>query len=265
MNLSGKTIINNDQAPKKVGMITDFDKSEFIASIQTKGNTVIYEKAYICPCKNREIPDHLTVCRNCGGKGWIFANPTRTKMLIVGIRLEDKLKDGSLREWGMADIGFVQVTAPDDYKLTYMDRITNIDATAENHEILYPQLNDYEDEYFAFTKYPIKSFDYVAMFVGSDSPLQRLTQGTHYTFQDNVIRFIGNDWANTNVTVRYVHNPAYHVIDIMRESMTSYNRNGLEKLVLPINVLARRAHLVFDPENLSGDRLIDNSWLPGCV
>ncbi len=67
------------------------------------------------------------------------------------------------------------------------------------------------------------------------------------------------------VTIRYIHNPVYHIIDISRESFTSTDGSisqGKPKLILPIHAIAQRAHLIKDVEDYDGTRLLDNSWLP---
>lgn len=260
MRLSGKTII--DQArigPNRPS--TDFDKSDFDSAIANKGNVVIFEKAYLCACKSKES-DHRNTCKNCGGVGWIFANPTRCEMIITGIALDNKLKEGALREWGMLDMGAVKVTSYNEDKLSFMDRITITDATAEHNQIVYPTLTDDEAQLFAYTKYDIVSIDNIAMFVDVNVKLKRLVEGIDYTFRDNVILFDAqyNVSLNSCVTIRYVHNPVFHIIDIVRESMTSPAKQGAIKLILPVHAIAKRAHLIADVENFDGDRLLDNSW-----
>ena len=242
----------------------DFNKSEFDGSLRDKGYSVIHEKAYLCPCKSKESA-HLSTCKNCGGTGWIFANPTKTKMIISGIMADDKMKEGALLEWGMLDTGSIRVTSYNEDKLTYMDRITNLDATAEHNQILYPRMKDDDSQLFVYTKYDILSIDFIAIFDTVDTKLTRLVEVTDYEYRDNVITFDPvkyNDLVDPCITIRYVHNPTYHIVDIMRESATSTKDQGLTKLILPIHAIAKRAHLIKDAENFDGDRLLDNSWKP---
>lgn len=243
-------------------MPTDFTATDFDAAIKTKGYNIVYEKSYICPCKSFGV-DHQSTCKNCGGYGFIFANPTRMRTLITGIELKDKLKDGSLGQWGTLDIGYCMVTAYGDVKLTFMDRITNIDATAEHQQVLHLVGND-DGQLFAFTQYTIKSIDFIGLYEGPDVPLKRLIEPDDYSFNNNIITLDSayNDINSPRITVRYVHNPTYHIVDIIKESRNSRNLQGNQKIVLPVHALARRAHLVVDSENYNGDRLLNNSWLP---
>jgi|JI9StandDraft_2_1071091.scaffolds.fasta_scaffold01916_6 hypothetical protein len=264
--LSDKVIIDRT-FPQDKSLVADFELPEIEATIRDKAYDVIYEKAYICPCKGSGSPGHLNVCRNCGGSGWIFANPTKTRMLISGIAADGKLKEAALREWGMIDGGVVKVTALNADKFTYMDRITVLDATAEHNQIIYPTLTDDDTTLFAFTKYNIISINFLGLFVDSNTRLTKLTEPTDYSFDENIVTLSAayNNMADLNLTIRYSHQPVFHIIDIVRESMTSSKgqyRQNMKRMLMPVHATAKRAHLIKDIENYGGDRLLDNSWLP---
>lgn len=265
MRPSSKTVVQK-QFNSGNSLPADFVLSEVDAAIRDKGYEVIFEKAYMCPCKSKEST-HLNTCKNCGGTGWLFMNPLRTRFIITGISADNKLKEAALREWGFIDSGVVNITAQSDDKFSFMDRVTIIDGTAEHSQILYPALTNDETQLFAYTKYDIKSIDYVALYLGPDQELQRLIETTDYTFRDNIILLDSqyNALENSSITVRYIHNPVFHIIDIVRESMTSYKGTvplGNQRILLPIKAIAKRAHLIKDVENFDGDRLFDNSWKP---
>lgn len=262
MRLSDKTISTRQQTSAN-GLAADFNEQDAYAQLKTKGLDVIHEKAYLCPCKSKESA-HRNTCKNCAGTGWIFANPTRTRMVIIGIMADNKLKEGALRDWGMLDTGGVKITALPDDKLSYMDRITIIDGTAEHQQILYPNFTDDVSALFAYTKYNIESIDFIGIFQSETQKLKKLEETTDYNFNNNIITFDAayHSIIKPAVTVRYVHRPCYHVVDILRESMVSPAVQGTQKLVLPVHAVGRRAHLIADAENFNGDRLLDNSWLP---
>ena len=267
--LSGKTIIDKIQ-PSGKSLPADFVLPEIEATVRDKGYDVVIEKVYLCPCKGKGTPAHLSVCKNCGGSGWIFANPTKTKLIISGLAADNKLKEAALRDWGLIDGGVVKVTAVDSDKLTYMDRITILDATSEHNQILYPNLLDDSSQFFAYTQYDIQSIDFVGLYVDEDTKLTKLDEGTDYTFIDNILYLDSshNGLSNPQITIRYVHRPTFHIIDILRESMTSTKGQygNQTKLIMPIHAIAKRAHLIKDAENIDGTRLLDNSWLPqACV
>lgn len=270
--LSNKSIINRQFGTSK-SLQADFVLSEVEATIRDKGYSVVYERVLLCPCKSKDTPAHLSTCDSCGGSGFLFVNPTKTKMIITGIQHDSKLKEAALQGIGLNDFGNIKVTAINADKFTYMDRITILDATAEQNQILYPTLSDDETVFFAFTQYNIISFDFIGLYIDENTKLQRLLEPTDYSFQDNIITLsaslktylTNNNITHPSITVRYTHRPVFHIIDVLRESMTSTKgqyQQGQEKLIMPIHAIARRAHLIKDAENFDGDRLLDNSWLP---
>lgn len=267
MRIGGKTIINQEFVTGNYPG-SDFILPEVLSAIRDKGYNVIFEKAYLCSCKSNSNAGHLSNCENCGGSGYFFANPTRTKMLITGIQHDEKMKEGALQGWGLLDTGNVMVTASNDDKITYMDRITLLDATTEHNQILYPKLTDDEVTLFAMTQYDILSIDFIGLFEGATSRIRRLIEPDDYSFINNIITFNSsfNDLDDPHVTVRYLHKPVFHVVDLLRESMISFTGQHPRqtKMVMPIKAMARRAHLMKDIENYDGDRLLDNSWKPIC-
>lgn len=276
VRLSDKTQIQKSY-PIGQSIPSDFDLSDFEATIRDKGIDVILEKAHLCPCKSEEST-HRNICQNCRGSGWIFVNPTKTKMLIQSIQLDGKLKEAALREWGLVDMGTVKITALNSDKLSYMDKIIISDATSESSELLFPVLTQdlngdsesdsgLEGQLFAFTKYIIKNIVYVGLFRSETQTLLKLEETTDYTFENNILK-LGAQYDSLDspcVTIRYGHAPVVHVVDLLREAMTSTVKTisqGQNKIMLPILALGKRAHLIKDVENFYGTRLLDNSWLP---
>lgn len=265
MRLSQKSIV-----PKPISKFrsahAEFDKNEIESLILDRGYECVFEKAHLCPCKSKES-DHRNTCKNCGGSSWFFVNPTDTRMSITSIMSDGKFAQAQWIDWGMIDSGSAMVTALNGDKLSFMDRITIKTATAEHNQVVYPSFNDDETALFAFTKYNIKSIDFIGLFVGVDSPIQKLELVDDYTFHDNVIVLAAQHHGLTDpsITIRYIHHPVLHVVDVLRESLTSTkgaSNQAQTQLILPIRALAKKAHLIKDMENFAGDEYLDNSWLP---
>lgn len=261
MRLSGKTVIEYP-LPQGISTPSDFYLPEVQATVRDKGTTVIFQKAYLCACKSQES-DSLNICKNCGGVGYLFANPIKTQMIFSGLKYNRRFQD-----YGAQDSGLVSVTALNEQKFSFMDMLVLKNLTAEHQQVLYPKLTDDGNTLFAFTKYDVISVDFLGLFVSATQKLQRLTEANgDFSFRDNVITFNSsfNNLDTPGVTIRYVHHPVYHIMDISRESFTSTQgslNQGKEKLILPIHAIAQRAHLIKEVENFDGTRLLDNSWLP---
>ncbi len=260
MRLSSKTIIQ-EETVAGISTPSDFIVSEVNATVRDKGISCIYQRAIPCPCKD-QISDSLNVCKNCGSTGWAFVNPTKTQMIISAISSNKKFE-----QFGIEDLGMVNITAFNDQKFGLMDMVIVQDATASHSQILYPSLKDDQSQFFCYTKYSIIKIESIFLFVDPSQKLKRLIEGTDYLFRDNVITLDVqyNNLINPSISIRYLHAPVYHILDIYRESFTSTQgslNQGRPKLILPIHAIAKRAHLIKDVENFDGDRLLDNSWLP---
>jgi hypothetical protein len=260
MRLSSKNIVERSLTTN-VGNASEFTPVELEGALRGKGYRVIHAKAYRCPCKERQSSEQ-TVCGNCGGGGWFWANPTLTRMIISGISSTRKYESE-----GRLDYGSVNVTANEIDKLSFMDAIVVLDGTSEHTEVMYPAMTDSGTQLFSMTKYDIKKIDYLGLFEGTGVKIKRLTEPADYSFQDNKIIFDAayNALEDPAVTIRYSHAPVYHIVDIQRDCMRSVVNSGNagEQIVeLPIHAVAERAHLVKEAENFAGTRLFDNSWLP---
>lgn len=237
------------------GQRADFNRSDFETIIAQKGRSVILEKALQCACKGK-ASNHQSNCRNCGGTGWVFINPKRTRMVLQGMNITPNFK-----AWSEEIIGDLKVTASDTEELTFMDRLTIEDGRALFNEVLFFKTKAAKT--FAFSAYNIKEIKYIGLFKGVDQSFQQLNEGVDYTFERNVVQLTNPllvaVQGEISVTIRYVHAPQYMMIDMKRESMESYVIEGNEKVNhFPISGTARRAHYIMGALNLNGDALLNN-------
>lgn len=250
--------------PNLVGQPSvEFDKNGFEAAIHNKGYNIVIEKALRCPCESDET-SNLSSCTNCQGHGYFYINPISTWAIITGINSETKYK-----EWSTEKLGSVQVTVRDDgaENLSFYDKITFIKKYAEHSERL--SVKNLNGQDFVFPIYKVSEIVDVFIFEDSDSPLIKLDPSEYNIKIDNsyVIELnIGAAPTNFNgsISVRYKHEIQYNVIDIPNEVRMSkiINDDGAEEIIdLPVNAIARRAHLLInDKPNYDGTGLQDNSY-----
>ena len=239
----------------------DLDKDDFERIISQKGRSVIFEKALECPCKSRSS-NHQSNCKNCGGSGWIFINPKRTRMIITGLAIVSDVK-----AWSEESRGTVNISCSDTENLTYMDKLTIEDGNAIYQEVV--SLKRSGGDVFAFTAYPIKSLLYSGLFVDVNTPLTKL-QNSDITidtanFNSTLIKLdpdlvTGNN--DISITLRYKHAPIYHVLEMRRETMQSFTFEFLNEKNqnFPLSAIGRRAHYMTKQIALNGDTLLDNSF-----
>jgi hypothetical protein len=238
------------------------DRGNFDAAGWQKGYEVIHEKAIRCPCKE-EGADNLSSCRNCGGSGWFFINPNKTKMLMLSMNQETQFK-----EWSEELRGTVRITALEGDKIAFMDRITLNIAESVYSETAYPKLNG--SELFFYTVYQVISVLEVYLFEGANVPLKRLIEGSDFVVDANtekvILDPIYNSLTNPKITIRYDHHPQYHIIDLVRGTMYSEVKDltdlsGSKTVRFPISAIGKVAHYTLTPKNYSGDYLFDNSYV----
>lgn len=232
------------------------NKSTFEAVIYQKGYNVYHDKATKCPCKVQSS-DNLSSCRNCGGLGWVFFNRTKTKMILHSMNLDTQYKD-----WSEQTLGTVNISASDKDKLGYMDRIIVRDAQTMFSEIIYPQ--KWQGSKYAFTTYDVVSAETVFMFAGAEQKLKVLQLGVDYNINNNIFTMSARylDVEDITISIRYIHAPMYHVIDMPRDTMVHDVRNPsgiFETKVMPTSAVGRRAHYVLDMQNYTADYIHDNT------
>lgn len=237
----------------------DLIKKDFDTLIHQKGRDVVLETALQCPCKS-ESTNQQSNCKNCGGTGWVFINPRQTRMVLTAIDIVNEF-----RPWSEELRGTVNITAHVEDELSIMDRITALDGESIHNEVLF--LKQKGSTIFSFSTYDIKKILYIGMFKSTSEPLIRLKEGEHFTIEKNKIIFITSSFpfqeiAQNNFTIRYLHAPQFHVIEMKRDTMQSYLWSSQQEVNqnMPVSAVARRSHFQLSAQNLNGDRLLDNSY-----
>lgn len=258
----GDNFLPNVPASQKIAPPrVDFDKDRFDTLVGQKGVDALIEKALQCPCKTRTI-NELSTCRNCGGTGWVFVNPRRSRVVLQSMSFENKEE-----VWTKIVHGIVKVTAPAEEQFSYLDRITRLNANSLFSEVI--QFEEYDGTIYGWLSYAPKQIEYFGLFTDLDDPFQRVLE-SNLTIVDNRIEITGvslppfDDDNPLTATVRYVHAPVFHIIEHQREVVDNYRwsgqKNGEVLQYLPTLALARRAHDIEDLVNLRQGRLNDNSY-----
>jgi hypothetical protein len=101
-------------------------------------------------------------------------------------------------------------------------------------------------------------------------PLVRLTAAVDYEISTGneyilLLNFVPVTGFNNTVTVTYLSNAGYHVIDLPHDlrASTIINQMGqLEKVDMPIQAILRKAHIVLGMSDAEGGIVtLDNSYL----
>lgn len=238
----------------------DFDKDLFESAIWQKGYDVAVSKAIECPCRGGNENKALPNCQNCGGIGWVFINPVKTKALITGINRDTKYKP-----WSQELLGSASMTLRDIDVAGFMDRVTVDNETEIFSEV--KKVRKSVDKTFIFLSYEIQDIEDVFIFQGSDKTLIRLAEGDYeinplnkYSLLiDNTVLALA---TNDSISVRYKHYVQYHILDIphaLRSSNITNKLGQLEKRKMPNQYIVRLAHYVLKPK-ADGTGVLDNTY-----
>ena len=243
---------------KTVGyMRLDFDKGQFDALIEMKGNPLIWERAIPCPCARRSKSANKTTCQNCAGTGWVFINPTEIKGLVTSIN-----KDTKYKEWSVELLGTFAITVNSKYRLNFMDRITVVGSSTVHSENLI--VSQTGTKKFVRTVYPISEIMDVFKFESVYNKLKLLKYQEDYTFSGNQIVFLKNVECDDSITVTYLHELQYHILDMthdVRNTVVLNNYSQENVTELPISAIARKSHIVINSYEFQGDEIYNNSYL----
>ena len=216
----------------------------------------------------------MSTCHNCGGRGWFFVDRTSTR--LIAQHMDSKKR---YEEWSEVNRGTASITTRGIDKLGFMDRIILTQLEEWFSETLHPIL--WGSDLVAYPIYEPLEISNIFLFSSDTAPLIPLPEDM-YTVQGNKIVFAAEivnlvdiealDIQDVNqiplqITMRYSHYPVYHVIDMNRELMRVREGKlcgaGYDDYLrqMPINVLARKAHYIFDNQKW-GQTIYDNTVIP---
>lgn len=245
------------RTPKSYGESSRFEISEFNATIDQLGYECVLWKEIQCPCRSNNDETYHSTCRNCGGSGHVFVNPTQIRAIITNLDYRSQQEI-----YGTLEAGMITVTVKDDYKLAPMDKIVLLDAIGEFQENLYPFMD--EGLLKTYTRFDVESVYYMGMFKDDSSPLLIMKEGEDFETEHNIIKLDEkyNNLLDVRLTVRYQHKPVYYIKDVLNYARTSKKSDGTP-IRLPVKASAIRG-AVLDKENMDGTRLLDNSFNMNC-
>lgn len=248
--------------PKVGWRVGDFEEL-----IQSQGYDVYIDRAMRCPCVDKATGQALSTCKNCLGRGWFFVDRTETR--IIAQRMDSKKR---YLDWSEVNAGTASMTTKGSDKLGFMDRIILLQLQEFYSEIIRPTV--YEGELLAYPVYEPLDITNMFLFVGDYTKLEPIPAEMYkvdknkIVFDQELLNVVPVDNVNQSVpsvsiSIRYSHYPVYHVIDVNRELMRvresklcGYDDETLKQM--PINVLARKAHFIFDAQKY-GEEAFENT------
>jgi hypothetical protein len=242
----------------------NWDRKKFDDLIFDKGYKCHIERALKCPCTNEVSGQADSDCLNCLGSGWFFIDKTETVVVCTSMSSRSKYEN-----WSESNSGTVSVSSRAQDKLGFMDRITLIELESWFSQTLRLKTSlTKQTKLFSFLIYnPISIFQ-VYLFIDSQTPLKPLRtcdyiiDGNKIVLEKSIIQSYINI-ENPKITIRYTHNPTYHVIDVNRDLIKQKSivdcNNDSGSINFPLNCIGKRAHYILDNPNFNGDGVFDNT------
>lgn len=256
--------------PASMSPHVGWDVNKFETLIQTQGYDAFIDRALRCPCVDKATGHALSTCKNCLGRGWFFVDRTETR--LIAQHMDNKKR---YENWSEVNRGTASITTKGIDKLGFMDRIILTQLEGYYSEILNPVL--FGGELIAYPVYEPLEVTNIFLFVGDYTKLEPIPEEM-YKIDKNKIVFdqsllsvlpvedVNQKQPNMSVSIRYSHFPVFHVIDANRELMKvresrfcTYDDEKLRQM--PINVLARKAHYIFDAQKF-GEESFENTVIP---
>lgn len=256
--------------PASMSPHVGWDVNKFETLIQTQGYDAFIDRALRCPCVDKATGQALSTCKNCLGRGWFFVDRTETR--LIAQHMDNKKR---YENWSEVNRGTASITTKGIDKLGFMDRIILTQLEGYYSEILNPVL--FGGELIAYPVYEPLFVTNIFLFVGDYTKLEPIPEEM-YKVDKNKIVFdqslltvlpvedVNQKQPNMSVSIRYAHFPVFHVIDANRELMKvresrfcTYDDEKLRQM--PINVLARKAHYIFDAQKF-GEESFENTVMP---
>ena len=256
--------------PAAINPRVGWDVNKFETLIQTQGYDAFIDRALRCPCVDRATGQALSTCKNCLGRGWFFVDRHETR--IISQHMDSKKH---YQDWSEVNRGTASITTKGIDKLGFMDRIILTQLEEYYSEILTPII--FDGELIAYPVYEPLIISNIYLFVGDATKLEPIPEEMYkidknkIVFDQSLLDIIPVEDMNQkqplmSVSIRYSHYPVYHVIDVNRELMKvresklcGYDDEHLRQM--PINVLARKAHYIFDAQKF-GEEGFENTVMP---
>lgn len=195
----------------------------------------LWEKSYLCPCRDRATRQPSQSCKLCRGRGVAYL-PARP----LDIMVQSQEKGVFNADLGLIDSGTAIGTPDRSTQISFRDRIT-IPLAAVSQSFIFDVTQRRIDKGF-YMVYDVKEIEFATSMKGE------LTEGADYTFdKENNLFFPKQHLLNENVSINIQTTLRYMVADLLKEHR--FGRDGMGRIVkLPQKLLLKREDIFIDKE-----------------
>ncbi|ALA13177.1 virion structural protein [Bacillus phage TsarBomba] len=195
----------------------------------------LWEKSYLCPCRDKATRQPNQTCKICHGRGIAYLPPEPLKIII-----QSQEKGSSNIDIGLMDAGTAIGTPERDTQIAFRDRLTVKEATVPQSFIL--DASQRRIDHGFYMTYDVKSIDFATSMSGE------LIEGRDYTVDlTNNLFFPAAHLLGKNVSINIQTTLRYLVADLLKEHRYGRNQQG-QRVKLPQKLLLKREDIFIDKE-----------------
>ncbi|UNA01483.1 hypothetical protein MG295_00066 [Bacillus phage vB_BcgM] len=200
-------------------------KDDLDSHIWNFGLKVLWEKSYLCPCRDRVTRQPQQVCKICHGRGIAYLPAKEITMMIQS--QEKGIFNGDL---GLMDTGSAIGTPERKQRIAFRDRITVPKAVISQSFIF--DVTPRRIEHGFYMVYDVKNIEFVTSMKGE------LIEGQDYTVDYHKNLFFPKEHlSGHNISINIDTTLRYLVADLLKEhryvrDMNNQQLNAYQKLLL---------------------------------
>lgn len=220
-----------------------FDVPAIRKLVDDMGLNVLWEKSYLCPCRNPVTGAPDTSCPICKGRGIAYLPAVKVK---VAIQSQDR--GVSNTDLGLYDSGTAIATTLPESGITFRDRISVPDVEIDQSMIF--DVTQRRIEKGMWLSYDVKSISLAITDNG-----QLIYEDEDYTLDtENNLLLPKAHMLGKNISLNIITTLRYIVIDLLKESRYQYTDKGTEMMkfqALPKKLLIKREDAWVNPTPFS--------------
>ncbi|BAF81287.1 hypothetical protein EFP_019 [Enterococcus phage EF24C] len=223
----------------------EFETKGMASFIENRGIDVLWERAWLCTCRNPMTLSPKSDCPICRGRGIAYQPAVKLRMAI-----QSQEKGISNQDLGLLDTGTAIGTTELDSKITFRDRITVPEVKIYQSFIF--NVNKRRVDNGLFLSYDVNSIEDI---YGKDGRI--LVDGVDFRMDYDTNTIYPNEsLIDTNISINMSVTLRYIVIDLLKESRYQYTTFGVKQTQfesLPKKLLLKREDVFIDSEPFSLD------------
>ena len=230
----------------------EFDTDHIRSFSENRGIEVLWEKSYLCTCRNRMTGAPNASCPICHGRGIAYLPAKRDTMIIQS--QEKGLTNGDL---GLYDSGTAIGTSRTDSLMTFRDRISIPDVSI-GHSLIFDVTQRRIDKGM-WLSYDVKELTYAV----TDNGVILVPDQDYTVDYEKNLFFPNQSLLDKNVSLNLTSTLRYIIIDLLKESRYQYTNKdqATEKFEnLPKKLLLKREDAWVNPTPFSLDEATEKEY-----